>query len=110
MTESATKRCQRNGHTGARFDGRNNAGHAIVFLYHLRLIFYRSKERGKIAVIIGIILSRKSYKRLLRRISQRDGTPLGKGMVQRDREPDMLSEQCFKPKHARRVALSRAGD
>src|SRR5207249_8710502 len=85
---------------------RNNAGHAIVFLYHLRLIFYRSKERGKIAVIIGIILSRKSYKRLLRRISQRDGTPLGKWMVRRDRQPDMLSQQFFKPKTAKWAALN----
>src|SRR5207253_9805611 len=96
ITESVTKRFHRNGHTGARFDGRKNAGHAIVFLYHLRLIFYRSKECGKIAVIIGIILSRKSYKRLLRRISQRDGSPLCIWMVLRDRQLDMLSQPFLK--------------
>jgi len=51
-----------------------------------------------------IILSRKSYKRLLRRISQQTERRW-QWMVRRDRQPDMLSQQFFKPKIAKWAAL-----
>src|SRR4030095_6385411 len=54
VSETVTKVCT-NRDTGPRFDGRHNAGHAVMFLDHAGFLFHLRKDDREIIIVIRII-------------------------------------------------------
>ena len=55
VSKAVTKNVRTDGDAGSRFDGRKNAGHAVVFLYDARFLFHLRKEDREMIIIFRIV-------------------------------------------------------
>src|SRR6266513_1763538 len=65
VSETVTK-VYRNGDAGPRFDGRHDAGHAVMFLDDARFLFHLRKGDREIIIVIGILFARQANERFAR--------------------------------------------
>src|SRR5580765_407310 len=91
VSETVTKVwANRNG--SPRFDGRHNAGHAVMFLDHARLLFQLRKDDREIIMVIRIIFAGEANQQFSRGLDERNAAPSGKRMLRRDRHANALAK------------------
>src|SRR4029077_5572244 len=75
-----------------RFDGRHNAGHAVMFLDHARLLFQLRKDDREIIMVIRIIFAGEANQQFSRGLDERNAAPSGKRMLRSDRHANALAK------------------
>src|SRR6476620_5277357 len=74
------------------FHGRHNAGHAVMFLDHARLLFHLRKDDREIIMVIRIIFAGEANQRFGRGLDERNAAPSGKWMLRSDRHANALAK------------------
>ena len=57
VSETVTKNVHTNCDAGSRFDGRKNAGQAVMFLHDARLLFHLRKDDREIIIVFRIVFA-----------------------------------------------------
>ena len=57
VSETVTKNVRTGGDAGSRFDGRKNAGHAVMFPHDARLLFHLRKRRRSTTWSYTVLIS-----------------------------------------------------
>src|SRR5712671_2824337 len=104
VSETVTK-VYRNGDAAPRFDGRHDAGHAVMFLDDARFLFHLRKGDREYIVVIRIVFAGEANQGFGSNLAQRNGAASGKRMLRSDRHADALAEQLLKPHIVKRTSL-----
>jgi len=80
VSETVTK-VYRNGDAGPRFDGRHDAGHAVMFLDDARFLFHLRKDDREIIIVIRVIFAGEANQRFGCNLGNRNGAASGKRML-----------------------------
>ena len=109
VSETVTK-VWANRDASPRFDGRHNAGHAVMFLAHTRFLFHLRKDDRKQIVVIRIVFAGQANQWFGRDLDERNAAPSGKRMLRGDRHANTLVKQLFISQVAERATLRRSSD
>jgi len=107
VSETVTK-VWANRDASPRFDGRHNAGHAVMFLDHARFLFHLRKDDRKQIVVIRIVFAGQANQQFGRNLDERNAAPSGKRMLRSDRHANALVKQLFISQVAERTTPGRS--